>query len=61
MAEFGTPEVLRWVVMVPGLTETKLKAISKKLTLIDYDGEELAETKEKSLHRLLKKRSGRIH
>ena len=54
MAVFGTQQVLQWLAIVPGLTEQQLDAIGRKLDEAEYDGEELAEVKEKTLRRLLK-------
>jgi hypothetical protein len=55
MAEFGEPEVRRWLGTVDGLTAEQLASV--RATLADeeeYDGQELLSTTSKSFRRLLR-------
>ena len=60
MENFTTSDVLRWLSMMPGLTERECASISAKLEAESYNGLDLLDLTERSLPRLLRGTAGAV-
>eukprot|EP01052_Picozoa_sp_SAG31_P012419 SAG31_NODE_726_length_12541_cov_4.922922_5_plen_370_part_00 len=54
MGDFGTAEAVLWLRTVPGISDIQVAAVAEKFIAEEYDGEELALAKNKSLRRILR-------